>query len=71
MLKPPNGEFENSKSTFSLVFTSVKLQLNCNYTHCFYIFHKAKRNLMQEITVVMFQLAHVAQRLIFVPKSFL
>ena len=27
VLKPQNGEFEASKSTFSLVFTSVKLQL--------------------------------------------
>ena len=27
VLKPQNGEFEASKSTFSLVFASVKLQL--------------------------------------------
>ena len=27
VLKPQNGEFEASKSTFSLVFTSAKLQL--------------------------------------------
>ena len=27
VLKPQNGEFEASKSTFSLVFTSVKLHL--------------------------------------------
>jgi len=41
VLKPQNGEFENSKSTFSLVFTSVKLQLQsfliieCNVTKRF------------------------------------
>ena len=28
VLKPQNGEFGNSKSTFFLVFTSVKLQLH-------------------------------------------
>ena len=27
VLKPQNGEFETSKSTFSLLFTSVKMQL--------------------------------------------
>ena len=41
VLKPQNGEFETSKSTFSLVFTSVKLQL-----HYEYLFHKVKRNLI-------------------------
>ena len=48
VLKPQNGEFENSKSTFSLVFTSVKLQLQSLHL---YLFHKVKRNLMQGILI--------------------
>ena len=48
VLKPQNGEFEKSKYTFFLVFTSVKLQLQKLHL---YIFHKVKRNLMQGILI--------------------
>ena len=47
VLKPQNVEFEDSKSTFSLVFTSVKLHLHSLHLIC----HKAKRDLMQGILI--------------------
>ena len=42
VLKSQNGEFENSKSTFSLAFTSVRLQLHSLH----FLFHKMQGNFL-------------------------
>ena len=47
VLKPQNGDFEYSKSTFSLLFTSAELQLQSLHLYLY----KLKRNLMQGILI--------------------
>ena len=48
VLKPQNGDFQHSKSTFSLLFTSAELQLQSLHLYLY----KVKRNLMQGILIL-------------------
>ena len=49
VLKPKNGEYSRPKSTFLLVFTSVKLQLQSLHL---YLFLKVKKDLMLGFNLV-------------------